>query len=170
MEVAGKQRRRLREIVDAYYDAGGAPLRVNFFGDLSDSEAIADRIFLESRALDAEEIIVELDSVKMWGLPLPKDDIRFTRYSFWQVADASFVREIPIHLVEQQIQKKAMRLEKYREKAAEIDLLLVVDRASNAGRFTVPQKASFQAQGFRRIILLNYPLEVEIIATANGCR
>lgn len=164
MEARGRQQWNLREIVRKYYDSGGRPVRVNFLGDLSDPETIADSLLREGAALGLTEVIINSENVKMWVLPLPSDQKEFHRYERWQVADAGFVREIGIEAVELAIEKKALCLNAYRKKADSVDLLLVIDRTTAAGRFTVPHTASLATCGFRRIILLNYPLGVHILA------
>lgn len=165
-EMLGKQRRYLREILSGYYDGGGRPVRVNFLGDLSNTNSIVERLLRLPITLSDKEFLVELQDIRFWVLPLPINDPRFVRYSRWQIADAGFVRQISAQLVLQQIEVKSKKLIEYRKKAGEVDLLLVVDRTSNAGRFTVPREIFYPTMGFRRIILLTYPLEVEIIATS----
>lgn len=164
MEARGRQQWNLREIVRKYYERGGRPVRVNFLGDISDPETIADRLLREGAALGLSEVIIKTEKVKMWVLPLPSDQKDFYRYERWQVADAGFVREIGVEAVELAIEKKALCLNAYWKKADSVDLLLVIDRTTAAGRFTVSQTAYVATRGFRRIILLSYPLDARILA------
>ncbi|WP_149088392.1 hypothetical protein [Pseudomonas prosekii] len=167
MEAQSKQQWNLREILKKYYDRGGRSVRVNFLGDLSDSQAIVDCLLRETKAAHIEEIIIETANVKMWVLPLPSDREEFDRYQRWRVADAGFVREIGASAVESAICKKARHLPEYLQKVSTVDLLLVVDRTTRGGRFTVPHNVTFTAGGFRRVVLLNYPIDAQIIASSS---
>lgn len=164
MEARGRQQRNLREIVKKYYDCGGRSVSVTFLGDLSDPETIANCLLRKCAGAGLGLIIIETEKVKMWVRPLPSDQKELHQYERWQVADAGYLREIRVDAVELEIEKKALRLDEYRRKADRVDLLLVIDRTTAAGRFTVPQTASVLTRGFRRVILLNYPIDARILA------
>lgn len=163
-QIHGRQQRNLRDIIAGYYRAGGKPIRVNFLGGIDNVENVIGVLVLASKYLANEEIRLEIDGLRAWVLPLPPDDSRFENYGRWQIVDSGFVRQIPDDLVLQQIEKKSQRLELYRKKADLIDLLLVIDRTINAGRFTVSDILKCANTGFRRVILLNYPLDAAILS------
>ncbi|HEK1692003.1 TPA: hypothetical protein SMR48_003244 [Pseudomonas putida] len=163
-QAHGIQQRKLRDIIAGYYRTGGKPARINFLGSIENVDKIIGALVAASKHLANEEIELEMDGLKAWVLPLPLDDSRFENYGRWQIVDSGFVRQIPDELVLHQIEKKSQKLELYKNKADLIDLLLVIDRTINAGRFTISDKLKCANTGFRRVILLNYPLDAEILS------
>ncbi|MBA6101710.1 hypothetical protein [Pseudomonas monteilii] len=163
-QAHGRQQRNLRDIISGYYQAGGKPVRVNFLGCIDNVKEIIEALVIASNSLANDEIRIEMCGLQTWVLPLPLGDSRFENYGRWQIADAGFIRQISDELVLQQINKKSQKIELYRKKACAIDLLLVVDRTINAGRFIVSDKLKCANTGFRRVILLNYPLDARILS------
>ncbi|WP_434120030.1 hypothetical protein [Pseudomonas fortuita] len=159
-QAHGRQQRNLR-YNRRLLSGWRKPVRVNFLGSVDNVENIIDVLVAASEYIANEEIKLEVDGLMVWVLPLPPDDSRFENYGRWQIVDSGFVRQIPDELVLQQIEKKSKKLELYRRKA---DLLLVIDRTTNAGRFTVSDILKCANTGFRRVILLNYPLDAEILS------
>jgi len=160
----GRQQRYLRDISAGYYRAGGRPIRVNFLGRLHSVEKIIAALISVSSSLTSNEICLNICGLKAWILPLPMADTRFRNYDRWQIVEAGFVRLIPDDLVRQQVDRKSQKLTDYKKKADLIDLLLVIDRSINAGRFTISENLSLTNTGFRRVILHNYPLDARILA------
>ncbi|MEA5672062.1 hypothetical protein VA602_12005 [Pseudomonas sp. MH2] len=163
-QIHGMQQKNLRDIVSGYYRRSGNPVRVNFLGCIDEVEKIIDVLISVGSSLAGEEVHIEIGALQAWILPLPKDDARFARYGRWQIVDVSFVRSIPDDLVLRQISSKSQKLDFYMAKAEVVDLLLVVDRTTGAGRFNVSESLRCANTGFRRVILLNYPLGAEVLS------
>ena len=165
-ETYGSPRRRnesinsrlIRSLAEKYYAAGGRPITAQFLGKVADMSVkqVAQLLDASAPLQSWERTTLQLDKMKVILTALPSS---VGHYSRWTVVSdhVGWARKITCEELQAAIDRKKENLSLYRDKYAEIDLLLVANRLLNSGRLLQDEEIVVSNPGFRRIYFLSYP-------------
>lgn len=148
----------LATIAGMYYRQAGSPIRVNTLGSLEDKEQILLALQDTPGSLqELEQTRVEIGSdCVAYVRRLPESFGKYTRWT--HVTDrAGWVRDLEPAFLEEKIEEKSGKIEKYQRNVDEVRLLLVANRAYNSGKMTLTSNTRVDRQGFSEVYLLSYP-------------
>jgi len=146
------------KLAEQFYELGGRPINVKVLGGVSDESIlpIARALVSSTPQTSWKNASICLDGVKVFVTRLPDS---LSRYSRWTVVDdrVGWPRQVSSNELQSAIDKKADNLRLYKDKYADIDLLLVADRTFNSGRLLPPGVFRISNPGFRSVYFLSYP-------------
>lgn len=148
----------IRDIAKAYYEGAGLPISVKFIGKISDQAAIVNELWTASKNIAGiDQLRLELSSfTTMYVRKLPAS---FENYSSWTyVSDrVGWVGKLDTSFVQEKIDEKSAKLEKYTKNIDDIRLLLVCNRELNSGKFVYLPEGEIKLSGFKEVYFLSYP-------------
>ncbi len=146
------------KLAEQYYELDGRPINAKVFGSLSNENIlpIAQALVNSAPPSPWKNASICFGGIKVFVTALPAS---MTRYSRWTMAGdrVGWARQVSSNALQAAIDKKYERLQLYKEKYAEIDLLLVADRTFNSGRLLPPEVFDITNPGFRSVYFLSYP-------------
>ena len=158
------RQRGLAKLASSYYEAGGASIRAQFLGALpSDTAELVLSMIENTPATEFERNEFKLHALKVFITRIPDSFGRYTRWNL--ISDGvGWVASATPDRLQAAIDAKGSKLESYRKKYKNIDLLLVADRIKNSGKLDLAQMPSLRNPGFRRVLFLSYPESIYEVA------
>jgi hypothetical protein len=148
----------IRDIAKAYYEDSDLPISLKFIGDISNQTAIVNKLWSASKDIpDMDQVRLELSSsCTMYIRKLPS---RFENYNRWTyVSDrAGWVGKLDTDFIQEKIDEKSSKLEKYTRNIDDVRLLLVCNRDLNSGKFVYSPEGTINPSGFKEVYFLSYP-------------
>lgn len=159
-----KNIRNISLLAKKYYAMGGSPISANFLGEIQPGSV--DKIVLgmieSAPKVFEERAVFQTSEIKVFMTSLPKV---FGEYSNWNfVRDkVGWVKDISNSELQYAVNKKTPKLESYKRKYKNVDLLLVSDRTFNSGKFTFGSILGIVNPGFRNIYFMSYPESIHLV-------
>lgn len=153
-----RRRQRLRSLAEAYYATERVPIRLQVSGGFPPNDHILALLRKHVPALEEwGECTEKLGSAAIRFMRLPE---KLPRYNRWEYTPDSigWIRTLSLQRLQQVIDDKARKLDKYKTHLSDVRLLIVANRVHNSGKQMFPQDLSaLGTQGFSLVYMMSYP-------------